>query len=59
MEFYQPPLEDAFSITQEFEQSAITRQFQLDLLKGNNIEDYYNSVSDYTWDRLRSSDILQ
>ena len=59
MEFYQPPLEDAFSITQEFEQSAVTRQFQLDLLKGYNLEDYYNSVSDYTWDRLRRGDILQ
>ena len=59
MEFYQPPLEDAFSITQEFPISAATRQFQLDLLKGYNIEDYYNSVSDYTWDRLRRGDILQ
>jgi len=32
MEFYQPPLEDAFSITQELPISAATRQFQLDLL---------------------------
>ena len=59
IEFYQPPLEDAFSITQEFEQSAATRQFQLDLLKGNHIEDYYNSVSGDTWDRIRRSDLLQ
>ena len=59
MEFYQPPLEDAFSITQELPISAATRQFQLDLLKGYNLEDYYNSVSDYTWDRLRRGDILQ
>jgi len=59
MEFYQPPLEDAFSITQELPISAATRQFQLDLLKGNNIEDYYNSVSDSTWERIRRSDILQ
>ena len=59
MEFYQPPLADMFSITQELPISAATRQFQLDLIKRNDIEDYYNSVSDYTWDRLRSGDILQ
>jgi hypothetical protein len=59
MEFYQPPLADMFSITQELPISAVTRQFQLDLLKGYNLEDYYNSVSDYTWDRLRRGDILQ
>jgi hypothetical protein len=59
MEFYQPPLEDAFSITQEFYQSADTREFQLNLLKNNNIEDYYNSTSDYTWERIRRGDILQ
>jgi len=59
MEFYQPPLADMFSITQELPISAVTRQFQLELLKGYNLEDYYNSVSDYTWDRLRRGDILQ
>ena len=59
MEFYQPPLEDAFSITQELPINAATRQFQLDLLKGDYIEDYYNSVSSDTWNRLRRSDILQ
>jgi len=59
MEFYQPPLADMFSITQELPISAATRQFQLDLIKRNDIEDHYNSVSDYTWDRLRSGDILQ
>jgi len=59
MEFYQPPLEDMFSITQEFPINAVTRQFQLDLLINNNVQDYYHSTSNYTWERLRRSDILQ
>jgi hypothetical protein len=59
MEFYQPPLADMFSITQEFPIDANTREFQLDLLKRNDIEDYYNNTSDYTWERIRRSDILQ
>jgi hypothetical protein len=59
MDFYQPPLEDPFTIIQEFYQSADTREFQLNLLKSNNIEDYYNSTSDYTWERIRRGDILQ
>ena len=58
MEFYQPPLEDPFTIIQEFPINAVTRQFQLDLIKRNDIEDHYISISDYTWDRLRSGDIL-
>jgi hypothetical protein len=59
MEFYQPPLADMFSITQEFPIDATTRQFQLNLLKRNDVEDYYYSISDSTWERLRRSDILQ
>jgi hypothetical protein len=59
MEFYQPPLADMFSITQEFPIHANTREFQLDLLKRNDIEDYYYSISDSTWERLRRGDILQ
>lgn len=59
MEFYQPPLNDMFSITQEFPINAVTRQFQLDLIKRNDVEDYYNSISDYTWERIRRGDILQ
>jgi len=59
MEFYQPPLADMFSITQEFPIHANTREFQLDLLKRNDIEDYYYSISDHTWERLRRGDILQ
>lgn len=59
MEFYQPPLTDMFSITQEFPVNAATRQFQLDLLKRNDVEDYYYSLSDSTWERIRRSDILQ
>ena len=59
MEFYQPPLEDLFTIIQEFPIHADTREFQLDLLKRNDIEDYYYSLSDSTWERLRRGDILQ
>lgn len=59
MEFYQPPLNDMFSITQEFPIDATTRQFQLELLKSYDVENYYNSISDYTWERIRRSDILQ
>ena len=59
MEFYQPPLEDLFSIIQEFPINADTREFQLDLLKRNDIEDYYYSLSDSSWERIRRSDILQ
>ncbi len=59
MEFYQPPLADMFSITQEFPIHANTREFQLDLLKRNDVEDYYYSISDSNWERLRRSDILQ
>jgi len=59
MEFYQPPLADMFSITQEFPIDATTREFQLDLLKRNDIEDYYYSLSDNTWERIRRGDILQ
>lgn len=59
MEFYQPPLADMFSITQEFPIHADTREFQLDLLKRNDIEDYYYSLSDNTWERIRRGDILQ
>ena len=59
MEFYQPPLADMFSITQEFPVNADTREFQLDLLKRNDVEDYYYSISDSSWERIRRSDILQ
>ena len=59
MEFYQPPLADMFSITQEFPINADTREFQLDLLKRNDIEDYYYSLSDSAWERIRRGDILQ
>ena len=59
MEFYQPPIADMFSITQEFPINADTREFQLDLLKRNDIQDYYDSVSDSTWERIRRGDILQ
>ena len=59
MEFYQPPLADMFSITQEFPINADTREFQLDLLKRNDLEDYYYSLSDNTWERIRRGDILQ
>ena len=59
MEFYQPPLADMFSITQEFPINADTREFQLDLLKRNDLEDYYYSISDSTWERIRRGDILQ
>jgi hypothetical protein len=59
MEFYQPPLADMFSITQEFPIDATTREFQLDLLKRNDVEDYYYSLSDNTWERIRRGDILQ
>ena len=59
MEFYQPPLADMFSITQEFPIHADTREFQLDLLKRNDIEDYYYSLSDSAWERIRRGDILQ
>ena len=59
MEFYQPPLEDPFSIIQEFPINADTREFQLDLLKRNDLEDYYYSLSDNTWERIRRGDILQ
>ena len=59
MEFYQPPLADMFSITQEFPIHADTREFQLDLLKSDTIEDYYNSISNHSWERLRRGDILQ
>src|SRR6056300_513086 len=59
MEFYQPPLAYMFSITQEFPIDATTRKFQLDLLKRNDVEDYYYSLSDSTWERIRRGDILQ
>ena len=59
MEFYQPPLADMFSITQEFPINESTREFQLDLLKRNDIEDYYYSLSDSAWERIRRGDILQ
>lgn len=58
MEFYQPPLTDLFSIAQEIPIHESTRKFQLDLLKRNDIEDYYYRFSDDTWDRIRRSDIL-
>lgn len=59
MEFYQPPLEDLFTIIQEFPVNADTREFQLDLFKRHNIEDHYLDYSDNTWERIRRSDILQ
>ena len=59
MEFYQPPLEDAFSILQEFPISEDTRAFQLNLFRQDNIENHYFSDSNYTWDRLRRRDILE
>jgi hypothetical protein len=59
IEFYQPPLTDMFSITQEFPINATTREFQLDLLKRNDIEDYYYSFSNRSWERIRRSDLLQ
>ena len=57
MEFYQPPLEDLFTIIQEFPINADTREFQLDLLKRNDLEDYYFSISDSTWERIRRGSI--
>ena len=57
MDFYQLPLTDMFSITQEFPIDESTRQFQLDILKQDYIEDYYDSVSNYTWERLRGGSI--
>jgi len=57
MQFYQPPLEDPFSISQELSLSEDTRQFQLDLLKQDHIENYYDSISNYTWERIRSGSI--
>jgi len=57
MEFYQPPLEDAFSILQEFPISEDTRKFQLELIRQDDIENYYFSISDYTWERLRGSSL--
>ncbi|AFB70786.1 hypothetical protein MTPG_00035 [Methylophilales phage HIM624-A] len=59
MEFYQPPLEDLFTIIQEFPVNADTREFQLELFKRHNIEDHYLDYSDNTWERIRRSDILQ
>jgi hypothetical protein len=59
IEFYQPPLTDMFSITQEFPINATTREFQLDLLKNYSIENYYNFISNRSWERIRRSDLLQ
>ena len=59
MQFYQPPLVDPFTIIQEFPIDEATRKFQLDLLKQDNIENYYFSDPNNTWDRLRRGDILQ
>jgi len=57
MEFYQPPLEDLFTIIQEFPVNADTREFQLDLLKQDHIQNYYDSISNHTWERIRSRSI--
>jgi hypothetical protein len=57
MEFYQPPLADMFSITQEFPVNADTREFQLNLLKQDHIQNYYDSISNHTWERIRSGSI--
>ena len=57
MEFYQPPLEDPFSIIQELPVNADTREFQLDLLKQDHIQDYYDSISNRSWKRIRSGSI--
>lgn len=57
MEFYQPPLEDPFTIVQEFPINADTREFQLDLLQQDHIQNYYDFISDHNWKRLRSGSI--
>lgn len=55
--FYEPPLQDLFDFRQEFAQSEDTREFQFDLFRSDYIENYYDSVSNHTWERLRSGSI--
>jgi hypothetical protein len=60
MEFYQPPLEDIFSITQEFPlETRLIEEFYSDVLRQDYLENYYIGNSNSAWDRLRRSDILQ
>jgi len=55
--FYEPPLQDLFEFKQELPQSEDTRQFQFDLFRSDDIENYYDSISNHTWERLRSGSI--
>ena len=60
MNFYQPPLEDPFSIIQEFPiEQRIIEEFYIDVFRQSNIENDYIDNSNRTWNRIRRSDILQ
>lgn len=57
LEYYQPPLVDMFSIIQELPADAATREFHIKLFEQDHIQNYYDTVSDYTWERLRSGSV--
>lgn len=60
MNFYQPPLNDMFSITQEFPiEQRLIEEFYSDVFRQDYLEDYYIGNSNRAWERIRSRDILQ
>lgn len=60
MDFYQPPLEDPFSIIQEFPlEQRLIEEFYIDVLGQDVVENYFITNSNHTWERIRRSDILQ
>ena len=60
LDFYQPNLEDPFNIIQEFPvEQRLIEELYLDVFRQNDIANYYYINSNSTWERIRSSDILQ
>jgi hypothetical protein len=60
MEFYQPPLTDMFSITQEFPiEQRLIEEFYADVFRQDVIENYLIDNSNRSWEWIRRSDILQ
>lgn len=60
MDFYQIPLEDPFSIIQEFPiEQRIAEELYTEFLGQDHIQDYYIRNSDDTWKRLRRGYLLE
>ena len=60
MEFYQPPLNDMFSIYQEFPvEQRLIEELYIDVFRQNDSQSYYIDNSNRAWEWIRRSDVFQ